>query len=214
MLQYEYVVIFLEAVTIKELCIASGNLGKVYEIQEILNGSGLTIHSQSDFNIKPAIEIGCTFAENAIIKARHAAQLIHLPTISDDSGLCVDVLNQDPGLKASSYAGENATIEDNIQKVLIGIAPYKDTKIKARSVTVICFMRNSFDLTPLLITEILEGELLHEPRGQTRGYDSIFFLPKLGKTMGELSIYEKNRISARSRAIIKLKRLLYTSSNL
>lgn len=196
---------FLEAITIKELCIASGNPGKLYEIQQILNDFGLTIHSQADFNIKPATETGCTFAENAIIKARHAAQLSHLPTISDDSGLCIDVLNQDPGVKASSYAGENATTEDNIQKVLISISPYRGTTIKARAVTVICFMRNSFDLTPLLITEILEGELLHEARGQTRGYDSIFFLPELGKTMGELSIYEKNRISARGRAIIKLK---------
>jgi XTP/dITP diphosphohydrolase len=189
----------------QSLCIASGNSGKLDEIRSLLNGTEFLIYNQADLNIESIPETGSTFVENAIIKARHAAQVSHLPTIADDSGLCIDRLNQAPGIHSSYYAGENATPEQNIQKILENIASFKGVPIKARLVTVICFMADSSDQIPLLITEILEGELLHAPRGRMWGYDAIFFLPELGKTLGELSIHEKNQVSARGRAMKKLR---------
>ncbi len=197
-----------------ELCIASSNPGKLAEIQALLSDFRIKIHSQDFFDIKPAPETGHTFVENAIIKARHAAQLSKLPTIADDSGLCIDRLNQAPGINSSSYAGERATATENIQKVTSDIGFLQHSPVNnAQMVTVICFMRNVADQTPLIITEFLRGEVLLEPRGQTRGYDSIFFLPELGKTLGELSIPEKNKISPRGRAIIKLRQFFKKNRN-
>jgi XTP/dITP diphosphohydrolase len=190
------------------LCIASNNIGKLEEIQSMLDCVSFNIYSQSHFNIQPIVETGSTFAENAILKARNAAFFSNLPTIADDSGLCIDVLEQDPGVKSSDYAGKNATTKQNIQKIIDNIALYGNETIHANLVTVICFMKNSTDPAPLLITEKLDGELLHESRGQLRGYDSIFYLPKLGKSIGELSISEKNQISPRGRAIKKLQQQL------
>ncbi len=192
----------------KEVVIATRNEGKLREIRDILAPWGLRILSLKDFpRIPEIIEDGSTFAENAAQKAREVARRTGRMAIADDSGLVVEALQGRPGVFSSRYAGEKATDEERIQKLLAEMAGIPERKRQAAFVCTIAIA------TPEGKVELLEGrcpgQIAFAPRGQHGfGYDPIFSLPELGKTMAELDPEVKNRISHRARALEKLKTIL------
>ena len=110
-----------------ELVLATGNPGKLSELQRLTESIGLAIYAQSEFGIDTPEEIGLTFVENALIKARHACTVTGLPAIADDSGLIVDALNGHPGIYSARYAGEEASDDDNVVKLLHELAEIEDS---------------------------------------------------------------------------------------
>jgi XTP/dITP diphosphohydrolase len=194
----------------KEVVIATRNEGKLREIKDILAPWSLKILSLKDFpEIPEIIEDGSTFAENAAKKAREVARQTGRLAIADDSGLVVDALQGRPGVFSSRYGGEKATDEERFQKLLAEMMEIPEGKRQAAFVCTIALA------TPQGEVELLEGrcrgQIAFAPRGEHGfGYDPIFFLPELGKTMAELDPDLKNRISHRARALEKLKELLPT----
>ncbi|HSR10893.1 MAG TPA: XTP/dITP diphosphatase, partial [Thermodesulfobacteriota bacterium] len=184
----------------KEALIATRNRGKLREIGAILAPLGWNILSLNDFPGVPEIEEDRpTFAGNAEKKAAEAARFTGKLTIADDSGLVVDALRGRPGVFSSRYAGENATDEDRYQKVLSEMAAIPRER---RQAAFVCAIAISF---PEGRIETVEGEIRGEiapvPRGDNGfGYDPIFLIPDLGKTMAEIGPEIKNRISHRARA--------------
>jgi XTP/dITP diphosphohydrolase len=186
-----------------QVLLATANQGKVKELAEMLRDEKVTILSLGDFPGLPEIEEnGQTFADNALIKARTAAAYTGLLTIADDSGLEVDALNGAPGVYSARYAGEPKDDERNIDKLfseLQGVPPEKKTG-RFRC----CLALVSPDGREFLTEGSVEGLILSERRGEGGfGYDPVFFLPALGKTMAELSLEEKNTLSHRGRALAK-----------
>jgi XTP/dITP diphosphohydrolase len=189
--------------------LASGNRGKLAELQELLRDAGIAVEPQSAFGIAPPPETGATFIGNALIKARHAARTSALPAIADDSGLEVDALGGEPGVQSARYAGEHATDEQNLQKLvraMIAVAPERRT---ARYRCVLVYVRKSDDPCPLIATGTWEGVLVTTPRGQGGfGYDPIFEVPGLGRTVAELDAATKNALSHRGQAMRALRQQL------
>lgn len=185
--------------------IASGNQGKVAELRALLEHLPIELISQSEFNIPEAEETGTTFHENAIIKARHAAQLTGLPSIADDSGLSVDALNGAPGVYSARYAGKDATNEQRIQKLLDELKKLGDVDRSAHFHCVIAVMQSAEDPAPLVCHGAWHGDILHSPIGDKGfGYDPVFYAPEHQCSAAELDPEYKNRISHRGRAIEKL----------
>ena len=148
-------------------------------------------------------ETGTTFLENAFIKARAIYKITKTPTIADDSGLCVDYLGGAPGVYSARYAGENASDQDNIDKLLAEIQKYPDRERSAKFVCSLCVCRP--DGETLYVNGESEGLIIDEMRGDGRfGYDPIFYYPPFDKTFAEMTSEEKNSISHRGRAIKKL----------
>lgn len=193
----------------KKIVLASGNVGKLREIQQLLSGCGFEVVPQSDFFSENAEETGLTFVENAIIKARYACAKTGLPAIADDSGIEVDALNGRPGIYSARYAGENAKDADNNQKLLQELTDVPAEQRTARYHAVLAFMRHAEDPTPILCHGIWEGVVLPEPRGEGGfGYDPLFFVPSHNCASAELDKAEKNRISHRGRAMQELLKKL------
>lgn len=189
----------------QKIVLASGNLGKLREFQQLLAGCGFEVLPQSDFNLSNADETGTTFVENAIIKARHACQQTGLPAIADDSGIEVDALNGRPGVYSARYAGEAANDEANNQKLLQELDGVPAEQRTARYHAVLAYMRHADDPTPILCHGTWEGIILIELRGQGGfGYDPLFFVPTHNCTSAELDKAEKNRISHRGKAMQEL----------
>jgi len=187
----------------KKLVIASNNPGKLREIDRILSPLGLEVLPQSVFNIPEAEEPHCTFIENCLAKARHAAEHSGLPALADDSGICVDALNGAPGVYSARFAGEPKSDERNNLKLLESLA--HETNRKAHYYCVIVLVRHPHDPQPVIAEGIWEGEILHGPRGSGGfGYDPLFLVPELGKTGAELSLDVKNGISHRGKALAEL----------
>jgi XTP/dITP diphosphohydrolase len=193
-----------------EVVIATRNSGKLREIRQILAPLGFKILSMQDFPEVPEIlEDGRTFAENAIKKATVVARRTGRMAIADDSGLAVDALEGRPGVLSSRYAGEGATDPDRYHKLLqemAGIPPGQ------RGAAFLCAVAV---VSPVGNVEVVEGECRGEiassPRGtQGFGYDPVFSIPELGRTMAEVEPEVKNRISHRARALEKLKQVLPT----
>lgn len=191
-----------------EIVIATKNPGKMKEITSILKSPGIKFLSLLDFpQIPEIIEEGLTFAENAQKKALVTSQLTGHLTIADDSGLCVQALLGQPGIFSARFAGENATDEERCQKLL---SQLENIPWKQRKAVFVCAIAIA---TPQGKVKIVEGKcaglISLGPRGSYGfGFDPIFYLPKLGKTMAELSPEEKNKISHRARALRKLKKIL------
>lgn len=184
---------------------ASSNPGKLREINQILGGLGMEVLPQSDFDVPDAEETGLSFVENAILKARHAAQLTGLPAIADDSGLEVDTLNGAPGIYSARYSGPGATDERNLQKVLEQLGDTPVAERSARFQCLIVFMAHAEDPTPLICQGTWEGRILFEPRGEGGfGYDPIFYVPSEDCASAELAPEVKNRLSHRGQALQKL----------
>jgi XTP/dITP diphosphohydrolase len=154
------------------------------------------------FAIEEAEETGLSFVENAIIKARHAAELTGLPALADDSGLEVDALNGAPGVRSSRFAGPDASDQGNLDKLIEALAGIPEPQRSARFQCVIVLMRHAEDPTPLICQGTWEGRILFEPRGQMGfGYDPVFYVPDQGCASAELPPAIKNRLSHRGQAL-------------
>lgn len=189
----------------QRVVLASGNAGKLREMQALLDELDIEIIPQSRFDIVEAEETGLSFVENAIIKARHAARLTGLAAIADDSGLEVDALRGAPGIYSSRYAGPGASDADNLEKLLQDMADVEDDRRSARFHCVLVYMRHALDPTPLICEGSWHGQILREPRGQNGfGYDPVFLVPDRHCASAELDPAVKNRLSHRGQALRKL----------
>lgn len=184
------------------IVLASGNAGKVREINQVLADLGLAVTPQSHFGVPVVEETGLTFVENAILKARHAAQHTGYPAIADDSGLEVDALDGAPGVHSARYAGEDATDSANVEKLLEALRGVPETKRTARFQCVMVYLRKPHDSTPILAHGTWEGVIAFAPRGASGfGYDPVFRVPERNCTSAELAPEEKNRLSHRGQAL-------------
>ncbi|MDC9729419.1 MAG: RdgB/HAM1 family non-canonical purine NTP pyrophosphatase [Methyloprofundus sp.] len=190
-----------------QIVLASSNLGKIKEIQNIL--SGHTIVTQKSLNITEVEETGSTFIENAILKAKNATLHSKLPAIADDSGLVIDALQGAPGIISARYAGEDATDLDNLNLVLQNMASVPDAERTARFICVIVLMRHAKDPFPLIAQASWEGKILTSAQGSNGfGYDPIFWLEKENCSSAELSPAKKNQLSHRAQALQQLEKHL------
>jgi len=191
----------------KKIILATSNIGKVRELNSMLEGQ-YNFVSQIDMKVEEVPETGASFIENALIKARNASSQTQLPALADDSGLVVDALNGEPGIYSARYAGENATDEDNIVKLLARMDD-EDNR-SARFWCAMAYVRYARDPEPVIVEKSWEGQILRELKGNNGfGYDPIFYLPELNYTSAQLSAEEKNRISHRGQALQEiLKHLL------
>ena len=187
----------------EKIVLASGNAGKIREIQAILGN--YSIVPQQQFNIQEAQETGSTFIENAIIKARNAALNSNLPAIADDSGLVVDALNGAPGVISARYAGTNASDQENLQKLLDEMGDIPDKQRSARFVCVIVLLRHADDPLPLISQGVWEGRILNHAQGTNGfGYDPVFWVAAESCSSAELSAQQKNQLSHRGQALRQL----------
>ncbi len=195
----------------QQIVLASGNPGKIKEIQALL--AGHQIVSQSAFNVAEADETACTFVENALIKARNAALHCNLPAIADDSGLVVDALNGYPGVISARYAGVGATDQDNIKKLLLALDGVPEAQRTARFICVMVFMAHANDPCPIIAQGVWEGKILTKPAGSNGfGYDPVFWVPDHQCASAELSADDKNAMSHRGQAIRSLTQMLTLSA--
>lgn len=189
----------------KKIVLATGNLGKVREINELLAGHELIVTPQSACGVPEAEETGLTFVENAIIKARNAADHTGLPAIADDSGLEVDALAGAPGIYSSRYAGSNAADQDNLEKLLADLGALPDHQRSARFRCLMVYLRHAADPTPIICQGTWEGRILFAPRGGNGfGYDPVFHVPTHNCSAAELPPEIKNRLSHRGQALRSL----------
>ncbi|WP_345828903.1 XTP/dITP diphosphatase [Erwinia sp. HDF1-3R] len=189
----------------QKVVLATGNVGKVRELADLLAEFGLDIVAQTDLGVTSAEETGLTFIENAILKARHASAVTGLPAIADDSGLAVDALSGAPGIYSARYAGENASDAQNLQKLLTALENVADGDRQAQFHCVLVYLRHAEDPTPLVFHGSWQGEITRQPAGEGGfGYDPIFYVPAAGKTAAELSRDEKRAVSHRGKALTLL----------
>ncbi len=184
------------------IVLATGNPGKVRELQELLADSCYEIRPQSDYATPEAVENGLGFVENALIKARNASKHTGLPAIADDSGIAVDALNGAPGIYSARYAGAGASDEQNLQLLLQNMQDVDDDERTARFICLMVYVRHAEVPTPIICQGVWEGTLLREPSGENGfGYDPIFFVAEKGCSSAELAADEKNRLSHRGKAL-------------
>ena len=193
----------------QKIILASGNQGKLRELQATLAGKNLELIPQTQFDIPDAIEDGLSFVENAIIKARHASKLTGLPAIADDSGLEVDALNGEPGIYSARYAGLNQDRASNDAAnnalLLKNLEQVPEEKRSARFQCAIVLIRFPEDPMPLICQGSWEGKILFEQSGSNGfGYDSLFYVPSQQCASAELSPEQKNKLSHRGQAIRQL----------
>ena len=186
---------------------ATHNLGKLRELQAAFAPTGATLVAQSTLGIEPAAEDACTFIENALTKARHAALESGLPALADDSGLIVDALDGAPGVHSARYAGPHATDAENRAALLRALADVPPPRT-ARFYCCLIFVRHAHDPRPLISEGVWEGHILTEERGgQGFGYDPVFGIED-GRAAAELSLAEKQALSHRGQAVRNILRLL------
>jgi XTP/dITP diphosphohydrolase len=189
----------------KRIVLASNNVGKVREFNQLLEGSEFEVVPQSEFSVEEIEETGLTFVENALLKARNAAEHTGLPAIADDSGLEVDALDGAPGIYSARYAGEGSTDLENLEKLLANISDVADDKRSARFQCLMVYMRHAKDPTPHIFQGTWEGRILHEPRGDSGfGYDPVFYVPDQQCSSAELAPEVKNSLSHRGQALRQL----------
>ncbi len=185
------------------LVIATTNANKLLEFKEILKDFKVEVKSLADFGpIPEVVEDGDTFDDNAYKKAHHTARILGLPTIADDSGLVVDALNGDPGVYSARYAGENASDEENCEKLLSSLKGVSNRKAHFQ-----CVISIAVPSGPALTYEgKCDGIILEEKRGTSGfGYDPLFYFEELDKSFAELSMEEKNKVSHRGKALSEMK---------
>ena len=191
-----------------KIVLASNNAKKVVELLAHLPPH-FNLVTQAELGIPSPAETGTTFVENAIIKARHAAQISGLAAIADDSGLEVDALRGQPGIYSSRFAGELATDSDNNERLLTAMTDIEDDARTANFYCVIVMLRHALDPTPIIASGRWPGIILRAPRGQQGfGYDPLFFDPVLGRCAAELSPQEKYQVSHRGQALRALAKVL------
>ncbi len=192
----------------KEIILASNNQGKIKEFNTMLRGIYQVI-PMKDKQIKEVPEIGLTFVENALIKARNSSEQSGLPALADDSGIVIDALGGNPGIYSARYANCHGNDEANIKKVLIDMKDVADGERTGRFWCAIVFVEYASDPTPIIIQQSWEGEILREKIGNNGfGYDPIFYVPIHNCTSAELSSVTKNKISHRGKALSALLKVL------
>lgn len=185
-----------------ELVLASSNPGKIREFGQLFADLGLRVRPQSDFGVVDVEETGLTFLENALLKAREASRISGLPALADDSGLEVDALAGQPGIYSARYAGEPKSDERNNAKLLEELAEITGKARSGRYWCALVYLRHADDPVPLMVQRSWEGQILEAPLGEGGfGYDPLFWLPELGKSVAQLDAEEKNRLSHRGRAL-------------
>lgn len=196
----------------KELVVATGNKGKLKEIEALLQGCVGSLLSPADFSEFPVVEEdGLTFEENAVKKAKAAAAITGKPVIADDSGLVVDALEGRPGVYSARFAGEGAGDAENNAKLLDELAqvPLDERSAAFHCVVALCFPDGHY----FTFNGELEGMIIDSPRGaEGFGYDPLFFLPDHKLTLAELPMAIKNKISHRGKALAALKEFLAKSA--
>ena len=194
---------------LQRVVLASGNPGKLIELRTLLGDLGLELVPQSELGLPEADETGTTFVENAILKARQAAQLTGLPAIADDSGLCVDALGGAPGLISALYAGRHGDTPANIAKLLDAMRDIPDGQRNAHFHSTVVLLRSAADPAPLIAEGRWYGSILRAPRGSGGfGYNPVFFDPTQGKSAAELDDATRNALSHRGQALRRLREML------
>lgn len=185
---------------------ATNNQGKLSEMKAIFSDLGIEIISMHEAGIDAEVEeTGSTFEENSLIKAKAVSLLCNYPVIADDSGLCVDALDGAPGVFSARYAGDNATDEEKIEKLLKELDGVEERS--ARFISVVTFVDT--DGEQISAKGSVEGHITYSPEGENGfGYDPIFYCDELGKVFAKASADEKNRVSHRGRALNKLYQIL------
>ncbi|HSR01227.1 MAG TPA: RdgB/HAM1 family non-canonical purine NTP pyrophosphatase [Methylophilaceae bacterium] len=192
---------------LKKLVIASGNQGKLKEIQAILAPLNIEVFPQSEFNVSEAEEPHCTFIENALAKARHASKVTSLPAIADDSGLCIEALNGEPGVQSAYFAGKPSNDKKN-NVHLINTLKRQENRF-AYYYCCLVLVRRHDDPQPLIAEGIWQGSILKKPRGKNGfGYDPLFLDSMTGKSGAELEPEIKNKVSHRGQALRKMLHLI------
>ena len=188
-------------------------MGKINEIKAVLSELSFEVVGLTDDDIPDAEETGDTFRENAVIKANHYSQYTGEYCLADDSGLEVDALDGEPGVYSARYAGANATDDDNNRKLLAALAHIPAEQRTARFRSVLALAGPDGNL--LLAEGVCEGVVLDKARGKGGfGYDPLFLLPEYGKTLAEMTLEEKNRVSHRGNALRNFKKKLLVSDRL
>ncbi|MFA6904247.1 MAG: RdgB/HAM1 family non-canonical purine NTP pyrophosphatase [Gallionellaceae bacterium] len=192
----------------KKIVIASNNPGKLREFQTMLAPLGIEVLTQEQLGISEAEEPHCTFIENALAKARHVSKESGLPSLADDSGICVAALGGAPGVYSARYAGDKPKSDTrNNEKLLRDMQGVADRR--AHYYCVLVLVQHAEDPQPLIAEGEWHGEIAQEERGDGGfGYDPLFWLPQLGKMSSELTADEKHALSHRGKALkILLQRL-------
>lgn len=189
--------------------LASGNAGKLAELQQLLGDQVGELLPQSELGIDGAVESAGTFIENALLKARHAARLSGLPALADDSGLCVTALGGAPGLHSARYAGESADSAANMRRLLVDMADVPEAGRAAFFHCSIVLLRHADDPAPLIAQGNWHGRILDSQRGgHGFGYDPLFYVAQHDCAAAELAPAIKNSISHRGRAMRQLQAAL------
>lgn len=193
---------------IRQLVLATRNRHKAQELASLLSDLGISIRTMDAFpQVPDVIEDGTTCEANAIKKAKAVSRATGLLAVADDTGLEVDALGGRPGVYAARYAGEHVTYEDNWRKLLRELSGVPHDSRTARFITVAAIASPSGEVQ--VAEGQLQGIITEEPAGaQGFGYDPVFFVPELGKTLAELSPDEKNRISHRAKAFAQVREIL------
>jgi len=193
---------------LKELVLATRNPHKSAELAALLGDLGIRIRTLAEFPDAPTVvEDGDTCRANAVKKATALARHTGLPAVADDTGLEVDALGGRPGVHAARYAGEGATYENNWRKLIRELEGVRKERRRARFITVVAVAIPSAKVA--IAEGSLEGLITEAPAGtQGFGYDPVFFVPEVGKTLAQLTLAEKNRISHRARAFAKVREIL------
>lgn len=185
--------------------LATGNAGKVREMQALLAETGWKVVPQSAFATPEVEETGAGFVDNALIKARHAARHTGLPAIADDSGLCCAALAGAPGIYSARYAGQGVSDAANVDKLLLALRDVPEGARTAWFFCAIVFVRHAEDPCPVLAEGRWDGSIARAPRGSSGfGYDPIFEVPDTGLTAAELPAADKLARSHRGRALAAL----------
>ena len=185
-----------------DVVLASSNAGKVKEFMQLLSGVGMNVRPQSEFDVPDADETGLTFVENAILKARNAAELTGLPAIADDSGIEVDYLQGQPGIYSARYAGIGAGAAACNEKLLKALDGVPSAERKARFRCCIAMLQHAADPSPVIAEGYWDGQILEQLTGtEGFGYDHLFYVPTHKMSAAQMDSAEKNRISHRGQAL-------------
>ena len=188
---------------LKKLVIATGNLKKLKEFERLLAPLGIEVIAQSAFNVPEAPEPHCTFLENALAKARNAARHTGLPSLADDSGICVHALGGNPGVNSAYYAGHHKNDADNNAKLIADLQGVADRG--AHYTALLALVMGENDPEPIIAEGRWYGEIIDTPRGNGGfGYDPYFLDRELGLTGAEMPNDEKGARSHRGKALAKL----------
>ena len=184
----------------RRIVLASSSAAKLREISMTLHGLAWEIVPQGQVGVDATDEPHPTFVENALAKARHASACTGMPSLADDSGLCVDALNGSPGVFSARFAGDGANDQNNNAELLRRLAGV--TQRQAHYTCVLVAVRSIEDAEPLVVDARWYGEIAQAPRGEGGfGYDPLFYVSDLGVTAAELDPVQKNRISHRGLAL-------------